>query len=834
MRQRSSLLVSAVVASIIGMGPWAARGVWAQPAACVGDCDDDNAVTINEIITGVNIALDSLSLDTCPSFDADHDGMVTVNELVVGVNNALGECGSQANRAPHASDVSLSVDSTTPYLVKQLIASDPDDDTITYELLAADAGTGYDFAYVNPESGVLYLTFTPDFQGTIVLPYHVTDGKLFSNTASATLQVQATIPAKNGGSQDIDPKVYATYPRGFYDGTLLGAPGANPTLPPSVDLSKDFPRPGDQGQQFSCVGWALGYALKTYQERVELGWSLEAAEHRFSPAYIYNQINGGRDNGSVFADGLNLVVNQGVATLAQMPYDDRDFLTQPSDAARQEASQFRGKSWKAANGILEIKDALANHLAVLVAIRIFDELYGLRGPDSVYNTFDGAFHGGHAVAAVGYDDARYGGALRIINSWSQNWGDGGYFWLPYTAATQTVTAADGTLSVLPAAAVIEDLADPVPAPPDPVDPPPPAQLPDLQVTDWTANFDGMPGGSGSLQYTVTNTGTATAAAGAYVALLLSRDATFTATNTLVVYEPIPFDMAPGTTAYRDQNNAIAFSFPPDLAPGQYYMALWVDIWNDVVEAHEANNISPATNQITIVNTRPDMEVITWYSVWDAFGDGSLIYNLVNNGASTAPAGWLITLALSPNDIIGDGDEIFLFSEPANFALDPGSTLYRDDSAPAPFSLFFDAFGKSVPTGVYYLALWLDPNNSLAESNESNNASLSWSTVAINNGLGPSAAADYVRRLASEEHGSITPGEAYNGKILPGVQGSARQVRISSTPRGKRQVEFLDTGASRDNGQRIDAAPPRPWAKLAHARQQVIFPVTEMKPMPKGN
>src|SRR4030042_1394014 len=49
--------------------------------------------------------------------------------------------------------------------------------------------------------------------------------------------------------------------------------------------------------------------------------------------------------------------------------------------------------------------------------------------------------GGHAVVAVGYDDKMkikntYGGeeaegALLIRNSWGQDWGEGGYGWLPY-------------------------------------------------------------------------------------------------------------------------------------------------------------------------------------------------------------------------------------------------------------------------------------------------------------------------------------------------------------------------------------------------------------------
>jgi hypothetical protein len=59
---------------------------------CVGDCNGDGTVAINELITGVNIALGNQLLSTCPAFDADGDGSVAINELITAVNNALGAC----------------------------------------------------------------------------------------------------------------------------------------------------------------------------------------------------------------------------------------------------------------------------------------------------------------------------------------------------------------------------------------------------------------------------------------------------------------------------------------------------------------------------------------------------------------------------------------------------------------------------------------------------------------------------------------------------------------------------------------------------------------------
>lgn len=61
-------------------------------AVCIGDCNGDNMVAINELIIGVNIALGSTPLSECPSFDADGNSEVGINELITAVNNALGTC----------------------------------------------------------------------------------------------------------------------------------------------------------------------------------------------------------------------------------------------------------------------------------------------------------------------------------------------------------------------------------------------------------------------------------------------------------------------------------------------------------------------------------------------------------------------------------------------------------------------------------------------------------------------------------------------------------------------------------------------------------------------
>lgn len=59
---------------------------------CVGDCNRDGVVAVNELVVGVNIALGNQVIDACPLFDLNRNGRVEVNELISGVNALLNGC----------------------------------------------------------------------------------------------------------------------------------------------------------------------------------------------------------------------------------------------------------------------------------------------------------------------------------------------------------------------------------------------------------------------------------------------------------------------------------------------------------------------------------------------------------------------------------------------------------------------------------------------------------------------------------------------------------------------------------------------------------------------
>ena len=85
---------------------------------CVGDCSGDETVSVNELITMVNIALGTVQLSTCPVADANGDGEITVNEIINAVNNALNGCPQLPTPTPplppSATSTTTSTNTTTP------------------------------------------------------------------------------------------------------------------------------------------------------------------------------------------------------------------------------------------------------------------------------------------------------------------------------------------------------------------------------------------------------------------------------------------------------------------------------------------------------------------------------------------------------------------------------------------------------------------------------------------------------------------------------------------------------------------------------------------------
>jgi hypothetical protein len=111
-----------VSVSVAGAAPTPTPTVSPTPAdpasACVGDCDGSHEVTVDELIVGVNIALENALPSDCPAFDCNQSGQVTIDCLLQAVNAALDGCGGvpapTASATPTATPASPPPASPTP------------------------------------------------------------------------------------------------------------------------------------------------------------------------------------------------------------------------------------------------------------------------------------------------------------------------------------------------------------------------------------------------------------------------------------------------------------------------------------------------------------------------------------------------------------------------------------------------------------------------------------------------------------------------------------------------------------------------------------------------
>ena len=224
-------------------------------------------------------------------------------------------------------------------------------------------------------------------------------------------------------------------------------------LPSQLDYSNSpyLPPVGRQHEN-SCVGWATGYYLRTYQQGMDLGWKIKDGEignpsRIFSPTFIYNQINDGTDDGAYMEDAGNLLMRIGASPLSYFPYIEGDYWTQPDSRAIQAAYPHRIRDWRilytkndSRDYIIQKTKEYLNTGDLLVAGIKVGFKFNYPMIDHLGNaiiTTDNYANYGHAVVVVGYDDnietPEGYGAFKIINSYGKDWGNNGFAYMSYDA-----------------------------------------------------------------------------------------------------------------------------------------------------------------------------------------------------------------------------------------------------------------------------------------------------------------------------------------------------------------------------------------------------------------
>ncbi|MFO1477509.1 MAG: C1 family peptidase [Verrucomicrobiota bacterium] len=226
---------------------------------------------------------------------------------------------------------------------------------------------------------------------------------------------------------------------------VYGAPvAALAALPPRLDLRRECPPVYDQGRLGSCTANAIGAAVEFEQMKQKLG-------EVFVPSRLfiyYNErvIEGTveSDGGAQLRDGIKSVSRQGVCPEPEWPYVIERFRLKPSAACYRHAMKHRVILYQRLVPTLnQLRGCLAEGYPFVFGFAVYEGFESRQvartGHASLPKPGESAL-GGHAVLAVGYNDARQWFLVR--NSWGDGWGMKGYFTLPYAYLTDPDLAAD--------------------------------------------------------------------------------------------------------------------------------------------------------------------------------------------------------------------------------------------------------------------------------------------------------------------------------------------------------------------------------------------------------
>jgi C1A family cysteine protease len=211
-------------------------------------------------------------------------------------------------------------------------------------------------------------------------------------------------------------------------------------LPSSVDLRHLCPPVYDQGQEGSCTANA-GCAYRSML--------LNKADLMFSRQFLYHMervIEGtvSEDAGATIREICNALHKYGVCEENFMPYVPANLFADPSKDAMDNAVKYKVGKFARLTSINEIKQYLAlKQSPVLMGMEVYASMESYTVAKTGILPLPKAGEenmGGHAVLIVGYVDAKPAttkkksaskGYFIVRNSWGADWGQEGYFMMPY-------------------------------------------------------------------------------------------------------------------------------------------------------------------------------------------------------------------------------------------------------------------------------------------------------------------------------------------------------------------------------------------------------------------
>lgn len=207
----------------------------------------------------------------------------------------------------------------------------------------------------------------------------------------------------------------------------------------------------NQGHLGSCTANALAasFHFTLHKENVENHADLKD----FTPSRLfiyYNEryVEGSvdQDAGAMLRDGVKVMAKMGVCPESMWKYDDADdfFKKQPSKECYDFAQKCTVKNYARVEqdkNVEQMKACIKHGYPFVFGFTVLTSFQeAAKDGKMVMPQKNDQVRGGHAVCAVGYDDFQQ--CFIVRNSWGEEWGDKGYFYMPYAYICEPQLAQD--------------------------------------------------------------------------------------------------------------------------------------------------------------------------------------------------------------------------------------------------------------------------------------------------------------------------------------------------------------------------------------------------------
>ena len=211
----------------------------------------------------------------------------------------------------------------------------------------------------------------------------------------------------------------------------------NPKL---VDLRSYCSPIENQGSLGSCTGQSIAGAIELLNKR---GGKPNDVSRLF--IYYYERVLLGTvnyDSGAYIRDGIKATNKYGASLESRWPYDIRKYKQEPVTEAKTDALNRKVTRYERVEDFNGCIDALSNGYPVVMGFYVYESFMSKNvaktGIMPYPNTKREKLLGGHAVLLVGYNKTKK--VFIVRNSWGTNWGDNGYFYMPFDVVNPNMSS----------------------------------------------------------------------------------------------------------------------------------------------------------------------------------------------------------------------------------------------------------------------------------------------------------------------------------------------------------------------------------------------------------